>query len=149
MTVIDLVHDIHVFINVWKIKNDRMKVKYDRLNSYYKISPYFGIDDDYMYSFVHKGILYGWDFGSEELYVDGDDSTDPIMSGEAYDYACAYAAIIAEVYKSVEDEMSRRGWIWDTEDYGYNLYKDGWSTDLAYFPLGEWDDIVGDWEYDE
>jgi len=148
MTEIDLVHDIQVFINLWRTEYNKMRIRSDRLILYYNIKPCYDYDEEYTYGFTCKGLNYAWDYGSEELYLNGDDSSDPITEGDAYDYACANAAITSDVYKSVEDEMSSRGWIWDNEDYGHDLYKDGWSTSLVYFAgYGDWDSMVGDWEY--
>ena len=146
MTVIDLVHDIQIFINLWKSEYKKMQIKQDYLYSKYNIQPYFDFDDEYMHGFSHNGLDYGWDYGSEELYLDGDNSTEAIISGEAYDYAIAQNQIVTDVYNAIKKEMNYRGWYYDPDEYGYYLAKDGWSTDLAYFPFGEWDDVVGDFE---
>jgi len=146
MPTIDLVHDIQIFINVWKSEFEKMKVKQDYLFSKYGIRPSYDIDDEYMHGFVYKGSCYGWDYGSEELYLDGDDSNDAITSGEVYEYAVAQNQIINDVYDAIKKEMNYRGWYYDPDEYGYYLFKDGWSTDLVYFPFGEWDDVVGEFE---
>lgn len=144
---IDIVHDLQIFIKKWEVALKYFKVMVDTLNNQYKVTPY-SIDDEYCYGFKMNGIVYGWDYNNEELYLDGDPENPAITSGPVYEYALAYDRILTTAYYSVESEMNYRGWIYDPDEYGHNLYKDGWSTDLAYWSGGsEFDDAVGEIEY--
>ena len=49
MTVIDLVHDIQIFINLWESEYAKMKVKQDYLYSKYDVTPCYDIDDEYKF----------------------------------------------------------------------------------------------------
>jgi len=146
---IDIVHDLQSFMRVWDVELRFFKTMVKHLDEKYKVTPY-SIDDEYCYGFKMNGIVYGWDYTTEELYLDGDTSTPAVTSGPAYEYALLYDKALTTAYHNVEKEMTRRGWVYDPDEYCHNLYKDGWITDLAYWSGGsEFDDAVGEIEYEE
>ena len=147
---IDIVHDLQIFIDQWAKEKENFDIVISHLNKKYNVTPY-SLDDEYNYGFIIDGVIYGWDWGTEELYINGDDSTPAITSGSAFKYACQYEEALTTACKNVEREMTWRGWIYDHDEYGHNLFKDGWFTDLSYWSGGcEFDDAVGEIDnYDE
>jgi len=147
---VDIVHDLQIFIDQWAKEKENFDIVISHLNKKYNVTPY-SLDDEYNYGFIIDGVIYGWDWGTEELYINGDDSKPAITSGSAFEYACQYEGALTTAYKNVEREMTWRGWIYDQDEYGHNLFKDGWFTDLSYWSGGcKFDDAVGEIDhYDE
>jgi len=146
---IDIVHDLQIFINKWAIEQKNFNIVVNFLNKKYGVKPY-SVADEYCYEFILNDVIYGFDWNTEELYINGDDSTPAITSGPAFEYACAYDKALTTAYDNIESEMDYRGWISDRDEYYHNLYKDGWVTDLSYWAGGiDFDDAVGEIYYED
>lgn len=148
-TPVDIIHDLQMFINQWAKEKENFDIVISHLNKKYNITPY-SLDDEYNYGFILDGVTYGWDYNTEELYIDGDDSTPALTSGPAFEYARQYDKALTTAYNNVEREMTYRGWVYDRDEYCHNLFKDGWVTDLSYWSGGcDFDDAVGEIYHDE
>jgi len=52
MSELDLVHDIQVFMNLWRTEYNKMRVRSDRLILHYNIKPCYDYDEEYTYGFT-------------------------------------------------------------------------------------------------
>lgn len=145
-----IIHDLQMFVALWKKELEQFNIMRDYLNKKYNIKD---IDscDEYYYYFSLNGIKYSWNWLSEELYFyEHEENENSIISGPAYEYVRNYNEAISTAYKNVESEMRYRGWIYDHDEYCHNLFKDGWMTDLAYWSGdSDFDDAVGEIKYVE
>jgi len=147
-TPVDIVHDLQMFMLSWERELKHFNIMREYLNRKYTIEN-INDSDEYWYDFICNGVYYGWNWASEELFVNGDDSTERVKSGHAYNYIVQYNIAISTAFKNIEREMKYRGWMYDDDEYCHNLFKDGWTTDLAYWSGGsDFDDAVGEIEYE-
>lgn len=145
---IDIVHDLQMFMLSWNRELEHFTIMKDYLNRKYNIKNSNACDENW-YDFTCNGIDYGWNWASEELFINSDDSTERVKSGPAYEYIVQYNIAITTAYRNIEREMTYRGWIYDHDEYCHNLFKDGWMTDLSYWSGGsDFDDAVGEFYYE-
>jgi hypothetical protein len=150
ITLIDIVHDLQVAIRLWKNIEDEVRQESAMLIREYG-AEHFYVDEDTC-EFTLDGKKYNYEYGNEQLFRMNEEFEDPpeVTSGKAYDFITRYYGTWDKLYSTVENELERRGWFTDRDDYCFNLYKDGWSTDLSYFPSGnDFDVDVGEFEYED
>jgi hypothetical protein len=125
----DIIEDVNVFISLWKDVKEKIKSDSDNLMKEYGVTEEEYDFEDGSYTFIIDGISYKWDWNEEELYK----NHTPVTSGTAYDYATKNNAAVRDAYHIVEDEMDKRGWYYDPDEYEYYISKNGWETTLPYF----------------
>jgi hypothetical protein len=128
-----LVHDLQIFIDLWQREaSKQFRVCEALMKQYGAVSHEY--DDDFRWCFSIDGVKFIWDYGKEEMFLEGDFNEEPINSGKAYDFAMAHNKAVQDTYSAVEREMDLRGWFHDPDEYEYFLAKDGWTCQLGYYP---------------
>ena len=140
-----IIDDIKAFIELWKKIGEETKTKSDELMKEYNISKE-SINYEYeYYQFELNGVEYNWYYNDEKLY--SNDNKSEVKFGPAYDYAIKSNVITEKAYDTVKNEMNKRGWYYDSDEYEYFISKNGWQTTLPYFAnsideIGEYDPEV-------
>jgi len=149
MTIIDIAHDIQVFIDLSILLAKKYHEEADRLKTEYGVTIIDFDADEYRHCFTLGGENFAFDLTTEELYpmVRGKiglytDEETTITEGPAFEYASAHCAVLHSYYQILQNEMTWRGWEFDHEDYGYDLWKDGWCFSFPYF-ADSWEEVDG------